>query len=108
MRADPALPAHPGECGFAFKERTNNLTTFSEFDLNPAILETLRAKAMRHRRVQVQAIPHVLEGRDLQGLAQTGTGKTAAFALPILHRLLTDSRARRCGVAVAAGPHTHA
>jgi ATP-dependent RNA helicase RhlE len=37
--------------------------------------------------VQAQSIPHVLEGRDLLGCAQTGTGKTAAFALPILHRL---------------------
>jgi ATP-dependent RNA helicase RhlE len=37
--------------------------------------------------VQAQAIPHVLSGRDVLGCAQTGTGKTAAFALPILHRL---------------------
>ena len=37
--------------------------------------------------IQQQAIPHVLAGRDLLGLAQTGTGKTAAFALPILQRL---------------------
>ena len=37
--------------------------------------------------IQLQAIPHVLEGKDLLGCAQTGTGKTAAFALPILHRL---------------------
>jgi len=40
--------------------------------------------------VQVQAIPHVLAGRDLLGIAQTGTGKTAAFALPILQRLVTQ------------------
>src|SRR2546427_4993299 len=38
--------------------------------------------------IQAQAIPHVLLGRDLEGCAQTGTGKTAAFALPILHRLM--------------------
>src|SRR5262245_11654079 len=37
--------------------------------------------------IQQQAIPHVVAGRDLLGCAQTGTGKTAAFALPILHRL---------------------
>jgi ATP-dependent RNA helicase RhlE len=37
--------------------------------------------------IQVQAIPHVLEGKDLMGCAQTGTGKTAAFALPIIQRL---------------------
>ncbi|HLM75009.1 MAG TPA: DEAD/DEAH box helicase [Polyangiaceae bacterium] len=43
--------------------------------------------------IQQQAIPHVLEGRDLLGCAQTGTGKTAAFALPILQRLATSSPA---------------
>jgi ATP-dependent RNA helicase RhlE len=37
--------------------------------------------------IQMQAMPHVLQGKDLMGVAQTGTGKTAAFALPILHRL---------------------
>jgi ATP-dependent RNA helicase RhlE len=42
--------------------------------------------------IQSQAIPHVAAGRDLVGCAQTGTGKTAAFALPILHRLLHGRR----------------
>ena len=49
--------------------------------------------------IQQQAIPHVLAGRDLLGCAQTGTGKTAAFALPILQRLVA---------APAAAPHSHA
>jgi ATP-dependent RNA helicase RhlE len=55
--------------------------------------------------IQSQAIPHVMAGRDLQGIAQTGTGKTAAFALPILHRLLADRRhpaPRSCRVLVLA------
>ncbi|WPP04597.1 DEAD/DEAH box helicase [Methylocella tundrae] len=39
--------------------------------------------------IQAQAIPHLMTGRDLVGIAQTGTGKTAAFALPILHHLIT-------------------
>src|SRR4051794_14518157 len=42
--------------------------------------------------IQVKAIPHVLEGRDLLGCAQTGTGKTAAFALPILDRLMLQHK----------------
>ncbi|HVY39875.1 MAG TPA: DEAD/DEAH box helicase [Polyangia bacterium] len=54
--------------------------------------------------IQSQAIPHVLAGRDLLGCAQTGTGKTAAFALPILHRLSMldrrDSRGPRALVLV--------
>src|SRR5271156_1691988 len=42
--------------------------------------------------IQSQAIPALMQGRDLVGIAQTGTGKTAAFALPILHKLLADPR----------------
>jgi superfamily II DNA/RNA helicase len=45
--------------------------------------------------IQQQAIPHVLAGRDVLGCAQTGTGKTAAFALPIIQRLLATPRAGR-------------
>src|SRR3982751_379023 len=45
--------------------------------------------------IQEQAIPHVLEGRDLLGVAQTGTGKTAAFALPILQHLSQNPRQGR-------------
>lgn len=45
--------------------------------------------------IQSQSIPHLLEGRDVLGIAQTGTGKTAAFALPILHLLAGDPRPRR-------------
>ena len=43
--------------------------------------------------IQAQSIPMLLEGRDLLGLAETGTGKTAAFALPLLHRLAAAPRA---------------
>ncbi len=55
--------------------------------------------------IQTKAIPHVLAGRDLFGCAQTGTGKTAAFALPLIDRLLADPRQpapRRCRVLVLA------
>jgi ATP-dependent RNA helicase RhlE len=47
--------------------------------------------------IQTQAIPHVLAGRDLLGIAQTGTGKTAAFALPILQRLAANRRPAQPG-----------
>ena len=47
--------------------------------------------------IQAQAIPRLLEGRDLIGIAQTGTGKTAAFMLPILHRLVRERRRRSPG-----------
>jgi len=61
---------------------------FSELGLSKTILDTLDGlRLTTPTPIQVQAIPLVLEGRDVIGLAQTGTGKTAAFALPILHRL---------------------
>ena len=63
------------------------------------ILTQLRAEGYEIATpIQVQAIPHVLAGRDLVGCAQTGTGKTAAFALPTLQRLSTNgSRPRERG-----------
>ena len=45
--------------------------------------------------IQAQAIPALMAGRDLIGIAQTGTGKTAAFALPILHQLAPTGAPRR-------------
>jgi ATP-dependent RNA helicase RhlE len=70
------------------------LTTFSDFGLATPILEALAAEGYTvPTPIQAQAIPHVMQGRDLLGLAQTGTGKTAAFALPILHRFAAQARA---------------
>ena len=47
--------------------------------------------------IQEQAIPYLLDGRDLIGCAQTGTGKTAAFMLPILNHLVKERKSRRVG-----------
>jgi ATP-dependent RNA helicase RhlE len=70
------------------QSESNPLTQFSDFGLATPILEALAGEGyVAPTPIQAQAIPHVLAGRDLQGIAQTGTGKTAAFALPILHRL---------------------
>lgn len=64
------------------------LPTFSELGLHPAILQALEEKGYeRPTPIQAEAIPPLLEGRDLVGGSQTGTGKTAAFSLPILSRL---------------------
>jgi len=69
------------------------LSTFSELGLAAPILKALAAEGYeRPTPIQAQAIPHVLSARDLCGIAQTGTGKTAAFALPILHRLADAKR----------------
>jgi ATP-dependent RNA helicase RhlE len=71
------------------------LTNFSDFSLGGPILKALADQGYTEPTpIQVQAIPPVLSGRDLCGIAQTGTGKTAAFALPILQRLATSNGAR--------------
>jgi ATP-dependent RNA helicase RhlE len=63
-------------------------TTFADFQLLEPIQRAIQAEQYHTPTpIQAEAIPHVLAGRDVLGCAQTGTGKTAAFALPILHRL---------------------
>jgi ATP-dependent RNA helicase RhlE len=69
------------------------MTTFQDLGLAPPLLAALTAAGYTTPTpIQEQAIPYVLAGKDVQGIAQTGTGKTAAFALPILQRLLTNRR----------------
>ncbi len=69
------------------------MSTFESFGLAAPILKALAQEGYLHPTpIQTQAIPDVLAGRDLQGIAQTGTGKTAAFALPILHRLAAEPK----------------
>ena len=63
---------------------------FSELNLIEPILQALNtANYIQPTPIQQQAIPRILEGRDIFGCAQTGTGKTGAFALPILQLLST-------------------
>ncbi|MFM9959133.1 MAG: DEAD/DEAH box helicase [Phycisphaerales bacterium] len=64
--------------------------SFNDLHLAAPLLAALKEEGYTTPTpIQAQAIPAILEGRDLLGSAQTGTGKTAAFALPILHKLLT-------------------
>jgi len=64
------------------------LTTFDDFGLTAPILRALaEEKYVTPTPIQAQTVPPALSGRDVVGIAQTGTGKTAAFALPILHQL---------------------
>jgi len=67
--------------------------TFADLQLHHAIQAAVEHEGYTHPTpIQAQAIPPTLEGRDILGVAQTGTGKTAAFALPILHRLTHANR----------------
>ncbi|HVO02998.1 MAG TPA: DEAD/DEAH box helicase [Candidatus Cybelea sp.] len=72
---------------------TNEISTFAELPLTAPLMQAVKeAGYERPTPIQVRAIPHLLEGRDLLGLAQTGTGKTAAFVLPILQRLMETKK----------------
>ena len=69
--------------------------SFETFNFHPSIMAGIRALGyVTPTPIQLQSIPPIMQGRDLIGLAQTGTGKTAAFVLPILQRLLTSPSGR--------------
>jgi len=70
-----------------------HVIAFKDLGVSAPILKALEAEGYaRPTPIQIQALPIVRKGRDLIGLAQTGTGKTAAFALPILDRLTTNRK----------------
>ncbi len=65
------------------------VTKFTDLGLAESVLRALAAEGYENPTpIQAQSIPHLLEGRDLLGIAQTGTGKTCAFATPLISRLL--------------------
>ena len=69
------------------------MTQFNELGLNASILKALADKGYTDPTpIQLQAIPGVMAGRDLLGIAQTGTGKTAAFTLPMLQRMMANRK----------------
>ena len=75
---------------------------FQRFNLHPHVAAGVKAAGYtKPTPIQKQAIPPVLQGQDVLGLAQTGTGKTAAFVLPILERLLQGPRGRVRALIVA-------
>ena len=67
---------------------------FTDLGLNATLLKALQTAGFATPTpIQTQAIPHVMNGRDIMGLAQTGTGKTAAFGLPLVHRIMELGKA---------------
>ncbi len=75
------------------KRESIALTQFSDLGLAEILLRALNREGYKTpTSIQSQSIPYLMQGRDLLGIAQTGTGKTAAFALPILNRLAQDPR----------------
>ncbi len=71
------------------QEQTDTMSvTFDDFDLQPDLIEGIRAMGYKQATpIQAQAIPYILDSKDLIACAQTGTGKTAAFLVPTLSRI---------------------
>ncbi len=76
--------------------------SFEQFSLDGRLMAGIKSSGfVNPTPIQQQAIPNILAGRDVMGLAQTGTGKTAAFMLPILQRLTTGSLRRTRALIIA-------
>src|SRR3974390_1836536 len=97
------VPAQPNRALGAHDSRLvravslyRDMTEFSKLGLSPATLEAVAATGYTEATpIQSQAIPVALAGRDILGIAQTGTGKPAAFPLPMIDRLVAGrSKAR--------------
>ena len=70
--------------------------SFNILGLSPELKKAIERKGYTNPSdIQLQAIPSIIEGNDIMAGAQTGTGKTAAFALPILQKLQNDESKRR-------------
>lgn len=100
----PAVRRQKGQGQYIAPERFINRATasaeetpyqakhlFADFPLNPSLKANIESKGYSApSAIQDQAIPHILEGRDVIGLANTGTGKTAAFVIPTIQKLLAN------------------
>ena len=84
------------------------MTQFTDLQLSAPILKALAGEGYTSPNADPGAVhSHLLQGRDLLGIAQTGTGKTAAFALPILERLSQETERAARGTCKVLVPVTH-
>ncbi len=99
--SDPALVIYGLRLITSLKEK--NILNFNTLNIIPTILKALDAQGYHTPTpIQEQAIPHMLAQRDLVGCAQTGTGKTAAFAIPILQMLYLSKTTGRSSRSIKA------
>src|SRR5947207_9493752 len=88
--------AEKNRCEMRLADDSTGSMSFRALNLSPKILQAIEdAGYTEPTPIQVAAIPHILAGHDVIGIAQTGTGKTAAFVWPILMKLLESVRAGR-------------
>src|SRR5271168_1168753 len=86
----------------ALSKETTIISTFENLGLHPSLLRALKdMKFTEPTPVQLQAIPPALEGRDVLGGAQTGSGKTAAFGLPLIQSLIDQPRGKTRALVLA-------
>jgi ATP-dependent RNA helicase DeaD len=98
LMSDEAAPSSATPEAGSPRPSTDPDQGFASLGLHEALVETLVALGYEEPTpIQTEAVPHVLAGRDLLGQAATGTGKTAAFALPLLHQLTQRAHRRRSG-----------
>lgn len=80
---------------FVTIEEAVTVNSFEDFNLNPALMRNITAKGFtKPTQIQDQTIKHVLDNKDILGIAATGTGKTAAFVIPLIHKILENSNRR--------------
>jgi len=103
-KSGPSLPTTTASApASASASAPASASAFADLGLLPALVAAVAAEGyVTPTPVQSRAIPHVVEGRDLLGCAQTGTGKTAAFVLPMLQRLSAKPRTGRIRALVLA------
>ncbi len=80
---------------FVSIEETVTNNSFADFNLRPELVKNIKAKGyIKPTRIQDETIPYIVNGRDVLGIANTGTGKTAAFVLPLIDKVLHNPKER--------------
>ena len=91
---DPSLYVRKAE-EFTYIEDTATKNSFEDFNLHPGLVVNIKAKGFtKPTQIQDRGIPSIMDNRDVLGVANTGTGKTAAFALPIINKILNNPNER--------------
>ncbi|WP_392397690.1 ATP-dependent RNA helicase RhlB [Cellvibrio japonicus] len=89
--AKPPVPAAPWDISEFAVEPVDGKTRFHDFDLSPELMHAIADVGFKYcSPIQAQSLPHALQGKDVVGKAQTGTGKTAAFLAAIIDDLLKN------------------